>query len=100
MAKRISNIDIKSIWERLNAKWLEHKKEVIEIPTSFVSETIIVGTNRVTLFNRGQEVYEIMKELFRNAETEILIDSFIFAGDELGQEIQEILLKKEEGGGY
>lgn len=95
----ITKDELRKIWRRVNRVWrLRRSKQIESIPVPFISGSIPIDGNKITIFNRGQEVYELMMELFSHAKQEILIDSFIFASDELGQKFQDVLIKKAQEG--
>jgi cardiolipin synthase len=96
---RLTKQRLSIIWKKLREHWhLRWHYPIQHPPEPYVSEAVSVGENRLTLFNRGQEVYEAMLELFENAHEEILIDSFIFSSDEIGERMQDVLLRKKQEG--
>ncbi|GEM_PF-4734859 len=95
----ITKKDIREIFHRLKTSWEQRRlKREQTVPEVFISRDVMVEGNRLVLFNRGLEVYEIMLELMANARREILIDSYVFSSDALGQRFKEVLLQKEKEG--
>ncbi len=63
-----------------------------------VSDALYTKNNRVEIFTDGKELFDQMKEDFRNAKKSINVEFYIINNDNLGNEIIDILEEKAKEG--
>jgi cardiolipin synthase len=61
-------------------------------------EEVRVGENMLQLYSYGRDLYDAMLEAIDNAKETIYLESFIWKGDEVGQEFKDHLARKAEEG--
>lgn len=60
--------------------------------------TVDVAGSAVTTYTRGTDVYAAMLEAIRGAQSTIYFETFIWKGDEIGQEFKDALIAAAERG--
>lgn len=62
------------------------------------SDSPIFANNEVTIYNNGEDKFKALKEELLKAEHHIHLEYFIVKGDNIGNEIKDILIKKAKEG--
>lgn len=57
-----------------------------------------IGASKVTTFTYGEDLYDAMLTAIRNARERIMFESFIWKGDEVGQEFKDELTRAADRG--
>lgn len=61
-------------------------------------DEVLVGKNRLQLYNYGNDLYDAMLEAIENAQECVYIESFIWKDDEVGRAFRDRLGRKAEEG--
>lgn len=91
-------------WQRVNFKALKAQNEKYDYAYDLIKfiksddNYAFTTDNKVEVFTSGEEKIERLKQDLKNAQNSINIEYYIFANDNVGKEIMNILLEKAKSG--
>ena len=86
-----------SKFRNLNKEILREKERIIQLQLKN-SHSVLTAGNKVQLFNKGQEKFEVLFEELRKAKHFIHLQYYIIDKDEIGNQLKEILIEKAKEG--
>lgn len=87
----------RAVDQRLDADATEHVRELIDAFRESAAAPLVAG-NRVTLLVDGPQTLKAIRAAIESARHHVHLETYIFADDEIGRALRELLIRRRQEG--
>lgn len=87
----------RAVDQRLDANATEHVRELIDAFRESAAAPLVAG-NRVTLLVDGPQTLKAIRTAIESARHHVHLETYIFADDEIGRALRELLIRRRQDG--